>query len=688
MNKNKYKNINFLLLTIVLLINGFSLKAQVEDSVKLIGFYKVKNNTIKLRWNTKSGKDFFKVYQTGFEVKVFKKDNTNNLDSFVYRLKYNTPKNTLDTNNKSILTVYSALYNFEKMLPLNSKSSTYEIKEYNQNTEALWGMASFAADLDFKAAQLMGLGLEFDKPKNAEIFITISALGFKNQMNEELMFYINTNETEGLKETPKLITDENEKSIYLRWEHLPLNFTAYNFLRSESENGNFIKINKFPLLVNSKNEVKIGSYTDSLSINYKPYFYKIEGIDMFGDQYISQTPVVAMGRDRTPPQNLKNFEAKALDDSTVVLKWNFAENQKDDVYLVSIQRSLYTDSGYSEAKSFKYPNIETQFKDENLEKGRGFYYKIFMFDSVGNFVYSKNYCLLPDRISPQKPQNFEAKVNKKGIVKITWTLGTENDLKGYLLYGSFDKKSEFIGIVNRPFYDTVFYDTLSLKMLNKDVFYKLVAVDFNFNKSKETDIIKVIRPDTIPPLAPIITNYLSTDSGIYISWNPSSSFDVKKMVLFKVNPELKDTLKIVFDKPEIASYFDKNSLSQQSFIYFLKCYDFDDNVSKSSNQVQLKTLTPALMPSFEQWAIQYDTILKQVNIKWDKSLNTYKNCKVVVYKGPDSTQMTLFKTIDFSAGNIQDNKFFQGEIYYYKIYLVFLDKRKTLFSKTRTIRLE
>jgi hypothetical protein len=686
--KTKFKNskIYLILLAFLFMFNGYG---QRIDTIGLIGFKKTTQDSIKFRWNTKSAENYFSVYKAGFEARVLYVFENGQMDSASYLIachSFDKIAQSIDTNNKSLLAVYAAINSFEQTPKLTPRSSLLQIKEYNENRDALWGMASFAADLDFASAEFMGLGLKVPRPSKADIYVSIAPLHTEEKNMDTLFFFISSEVEITQPIAPQIFAEENEKSIYLKWEHVLQNFTAYNLYKSDNINGKYLKLNNYPLLINSKQEIKFGYYIDSVRENYKAYYYKIEGIDMFGDKYISEVPLKAMGRDRTPPEKFKSIKTEFVNDSVMLLNWELDGSHSSDLDVIIVERSLKQDSGYFGVAFFKKPDLPEYFRDSGLLKGRGYYYRIYLVDTAGNYALETTYGLLPDRIPPAQPKKLMAKVNKEGVVKITWELGEEEDLKGYLLYCTFDLKSEFIGVINKPLYDTLYHDTLSLKMLNKEVFYKLIAVDINFNKSAESDIVKVMRPDTIPPLPPLITQYIATDSGILLNWNPSQSSDVKLTTLYRIDIQKSDTQILARFENDPALFFDTKCKFPNKYQYYLQTTDFDENSSRAGNFIIAKTMPPPSLPSFEDWSIAFDSINQQVRIHWNKSNHLYKECKVVIYKGPNPESLLILSTLDFSKGEITDKVFPYNNYYSYTLYLIFPDTRKTLMSNIKTVR--
>lgn len=88
-----------------------------------------------------------------------------------------------------------------------------------------------------------------------------------------------------------------------------------------------------------------------------------------------------------------------------------------------------------------------------------------------------------DSIPPSAPTGLTARSSTSGEVVLSWKPNLEKDLLGYTLHYSNHPDHEFAAITNKPIHDTTFRDTVMIKTLTEHLYYKIVAIDKNYNYS-------------------------------------------------------------------------------------------------------------------------------------------------------------------------------------------------------------
>ncbi len=374
------------------------------------------------------------------------------------------------------------------------------------------------------------------------------------------------------------------RSVKLKWKSVDYknDFSAYNVERS-IDSVNFVKINPSPvILVSSQFEKKkeFIYYDDTISKTGIKYFYRIKGINHFGEESSPSNVVTGIAY-----ESINSFPVidsiKVIQNQKVFLQFRMQdrkENSKPKEYI--LVRSKKDKGPYEKVFSSKVP---ANFIDEKPESTN--YYKAGAITFDGDTLYSYSHlALISDTIPPIPPTGLKAIVDTKGNVTITWDKNPEPDVQGYKVLKSNALHEEFVQINNEFAREPIYRDKLNLKTLTKTIFYSVVATDKRYNNSNKCKPIEVKRPDTIPPVKPIVTNLELRSNGINVNWINSNSEDVKYYVLYRSKElETKDTkIKEWQAKDSLKSFLDTTVELGVGYKYRLLVSDEDDNFSPKS----------------------------------------------------------------------------------------------------------
>ncbi len=109
---------------------------------------------------------------------------------------------------------------------------------------------------------------------------------------------------------------------------------------------------------------------------------------------------------------------------------------------------------------------------------------------------------------------------------LRWKANTEKDIKGYRIFRSNHPQHEFMNIHPAVVLDTLYIDTININTLTKNIYYRVMAIDLRENRSDLSEILQLKRPDKIPPVTPLIKDFVVEKGRIVLNWLGSSSEDV------------------------------------------------------------------------------------------------------------------------------------------------------------------
>ncbi len=665
-----------LTLIMICLCSIMLVKAQDVNKNILIGKSRNYGDSIVLRWNGNSAYNFLYCYDSKIIIErkivgepAFQKIGEQEATPLE---KWGT---NLDVSNQQVILAAGSLQNLLKTR-YKTYTSLAEKNEAHQTNQFLWNFIALAADLNINAADALNLRyVDKNVSKKNHYVYRIYAQNANNSMiSDTLIFQAGT-----VIYKPKSINQpqiiEKEKQVEIQFTG-DIQYSAYYVLKSFKKSNKFIPLNKAPILGVSKPGVTnpFISYTDSLLQNYMPEKYQVFAVDMFGDTSLHSKPVLGMGRDRTPPpmpSGLKVFENA---DKTLTLRWKAVSKTNGEKGL-AIGIKHFDELPYEILNTELIPLSQSSYNVKINAKYTDYYFILQLYDTAGNYSSAEHYYLLNDSSGPSKPTGLKAVVNKKGVVRLSWTLNEEKDLDGYLIYFSNSPNTEFSGIMNKPYFDTLFYDTLSLGLLNKYVYYKIVAVDRRFNKSEVSDIIRVIRPDTLAPVAPSITKYFISDTAIKLQWIRSSSIDVVEQHIERTHSKSGKKVILAINLRD-TFYSDTKIIQNDEYTYSLRAFDESKNISPSSNVISVRTYKNIFKPEVKVFAAIYSSEDKAVKLQWNYPAKNI--LRIQLYKGDSINTVTAMPAkVNPNSYFYLDPKVKDDRKYFYALKLYFRDGTQT-----------
>lgn len=555
----------------------------------------------------------------------------------------------------------------------------------------LYATALLAAEFSARAATASGLRFEDkDIEMDKTYLYKLYSLASSSDYPIDTAFFL----IKGDEITPEPVMNiekvvELEEAVELRWDrevHEQM-FSAYYIERSE-DGRNFNHLNEVPFIGSPYEGSQISEstiiYTDSVE-NYKPYYYRVIGISTFGELSQPSKVFKGMGRDRTPPKPPVNVKAEQIAPSQMKISWE-VEAEDIDINGFMIARGNSIKGQPTNLTPEMLPANTRSYIDTNYDELVNNWYYVGVADTAGNAAVAfPVHGTVVDSIPPTAPQNLVGKIDTAGVVELKWDLGPERDIKGYMVFYANQEDHVFANLSNRPIFDTVFRDTLNIKVLTRDIFYKVVAVDGYYNHSEFSEVIRLTKPDVVPPVAPVFTEYKVSREGIQLSWAQSSSKDVTLHHLYRREKDTEDWQEIqTFDTlTTYQTYLDDNLMRGATYEYSIKAEDQSGLISDISYTLTLKAIDFSSKPKVAQLTPSPDAENKQIQLTWaypvegDYVFRLYR----AVNGGPFNTLQTLPNDIR----QFTDRRLSVDRQYEYAIKAVFDDGKDSGFGEVVSV---
>ena len=257
-------------------------------------------------------------------------------------------------------------------------------------------------------------------------------------------------------------------------------------------------------------------YIDTLSVNDKIYHYRLYGITSFGEKGEITKPITAKGIAAiVTPARLIDYNI--VNSNEVIWNGIILKNQK--VLFRDYEINLAdNDKGPYKVVSKIIPPSERKLNyKENLYPSN--YFTISVVGKNNQRLTSQSMLVQPvDSIAPAKPIGLEGVIDSLGVVRLKWKPNQEKDLRGYRILKANNADEEFVDIYHKSYVGNNYKDSVSLKMTNSKVYYRIAAEDMRFNISDPSDVLVLDKPDKIPPAAPIFKDYDNKDGKVHLKW--------------------------------------------------------------------------------------------------------------------------------------------------------------------------
>jgi fibronectin type 3 domain-containing protein len=452
-------------------------------------------------------------------------------------------KASLDRDNKYAAIAAQAMYgNDFRMTKNQPKGFAKQVKQGHDAMGFRYSFAMQAADFSPPVASALALRWVDKDVKKGEKYIYIIAVngGNKNYVVDSAAAYIADIRTGSDPSPEGLKAYGFDRQVELHWNRRQMgNFSAYYVERSADGGKTFESLTKLPYYApdqpppNVKKDTSLRKaasllrdhqiYFDSIPQDYKDYTYRVRGINAFAELSPYSAPVTVQGRDLTAPAAPVIESATNTEGSEIRLSW--AQR------VVSPDLAGYYISRGNAVKGPFYPITKTllpkntrSFVDSAALPHLPNYYVVIAVDTAKNLSASPAYPgYLTDTTAPAAPVAVTGTADSFGVVHLSWAAGKEADLKGYKVYFGYSPRDEFSQVTRELLTDNQYIDTISMKSLNRRVYYKVVAVDKSNNHSAYSLPATVKRTVVVPPSAPVAGTVGVKRKSVAIEWIESRS---------------------------------------------------------------------------------------------------------------------------------------------------------------------
>lgn len=540
-----------------------------------------------------------------------------------------------------------------------------------------WTFCMLFADLDAGSANALGLRW-VDRDLSADALYLYRIIALDPLQRDTALIGVNRrNGPDAVAAAPQPVAEELDGAVRLQWDagRIGDHFSAYWIERS-STGKPWSRVNTRPFIESmgtAQSPLEVVNYTDTtLTSNYSPYQYRVVGITPFGEESPASGTVTAMGRDRTAPPGPVMKEVRD-ERGKLVVYWDLPSGAAD-LKGFRVEKSpesqglfLPLHSGLLSTTARSFVDTSTFLIGEN-------HFRVVAVDTANNTSVSMTgYGSLVDSIAPSIPTGLNGWIDTLGVVRLNWSVGREIDLLGYRVFFANATDHEFTNRTGVPVGDTTFTDTIPLKTLTKRIHYRIAAVDRNFNHSDLGPILTLIKPDIVPPTAPVFAGQQVSDTTVILRFVPSSSEDLAMHRLLRKTQE--DSV-----WTEIAGWPAGDARREITdaavdgpayYSYTIIAVDSAGNRTSAPGTAdvrvhkRLRRAGPSGLQGF------HDPLSKTVQLNWAAPAAQVKH--YILYRSKDGGAMTSLASVEGSRTGFEDKRLTGIGRYDYQLQAVFAD---------------
>lgn len=273
------------------------------------------------------------------------------------------------------------------------------------------------------------------------------------------------------------------------------------------------------------------------------YEYRIFGHDPFGDltksSPILKVRVPDMEAPRAPELVLVEIDRQDSTDLSkqVMATFHFEKDTLEEDFTgfnVLYYNERHTGHEWKKLNKELLPPSDSLFTCDMTGFSTGMVL-VAAFDTAQNVSYSlPRMVQIKDVKAPAPMRNFKAEASiEDGTITLTWEPDTlDDDIEYYEVLFANDTTHSFIQLNEGKLKEPRYVDTVAMDVNQKYIYYRVRAVDFSTNQSKDVQL-QVLRPTRLKPQVAHLLDSRADSLGIHMQWACSNEQIMDRHVLMR-----------------------------------------------------------------------------------------------------------------------------------------------------------
>ncbi len=652
-----------------------------QDSARIFVKVRVQKEAVLLRWAVSTPLAWKQTNRSGFRLERYTVVRDGELlekpekvvlgDGIIKAKPLEAWLPFLESNDNAGI-IAQALYGEDFQLTGEDAQGFARIVNLAQELEQRFTFSLYAADQDFEMACMAGWGWRDMTVKKGERYL----YRVVPEDNAHLLSGSVYTSLEEFRRLPRPLGLEgiwNDGAVMLSWNYDALSGFYNSYYIEKSTDGKvFRRLAGRPVSnLNDGDRTTSGRivYLDSLADNSQVYYYRVRGINTFGEIGPPSDTISGHGI-RVLPYVPVIRRAAVDEEGFLDVVWEFDSLGNELIEGFELRRSDKAEGRYETVMKGIKPGVRG-LKYDGLESSN--YFVIAAVPFEGEVRMSYPVLVQPlDTVPPATPQGLAGSIDSLGNAVLVWKRNGESDLLGYKVLRANLRGEEPYALTDRVWTDTVYTDRVELDNLNRSVFYYVVALDKRYNHSPLSGCLELRKPDVIPPLSPLIDGYQVTPQGIEIHWVASPDEDVAEHQLFrrKAGRDTADVLIASFPGNAADRYVDTAVEADGRYTYSVFAVDSGALRSLPTPSV---TVYASRIKFGTAVIDRFDAVVDKVNLlvklTWSANLSGVKSYEI--YRSENALPMTLWKILPGWQQEVTDTDIAVGMKYEYMLRALF-----------------
>ncbi|MDQ5984636.1 MAG: hypothetical protein CSYNP_00331 [Syntrophus sp. SKADARSKE-3] len=397
-----------------------------------------------------------------------------------------------------------------------------------------------------------------------------------------------------------LSAESHVKSIALTWSpgpasDDPLKLRGYKLFRAKVEGGPYKEIANIlgtdlglGLDAALDKLLKV-PYTDRGLADGEDYFYKASAYNEKGLESEFSRPLKG-----TAIPVVDGLAARGEMVREIELTWNHLDLPHVQGYY--IYRSTSADANFLKIKKIPADSSKSRkvsYSDtEGLADKTRYYYRVTALGESDMETSASATVSAVTRGKPAAPAGLQAKSGLVKKVELTWTAGQDNDIEGYIVYWSMDKKSKFqlLKKLSGRTTDRFTDESRGSNKLDDGGTYYYIVTSYNKVDVESEPTAAVSATTKVRPAKPSgLRSEGVKVKGVVLSWTPNSEQDITAYSVYRATDGRGGNFSALAKVTGQTRFTDRDLKDGQSYWYKIQAGDKDELLSDLSDAVEATT---------------------------------------------------------------------------------------------------